>query len=390
MLFSLVYLCIEIAAFAGLAVLEKWKSVAYEPVRFELTEQNRELIKRLIDDRTGYRKLSASLGWTNKPNARFSVPHNGDAGTFEININAQGLRGKNDYPLSPDKNTIRVLAFGDSFTFGAEVGDQDCWTEKLNASTPRLEVLNFGVPGFSLDQALLRYEEEGTQFSPRIVLMGFLTENIKRHVNVYRPFLYKNGFPAAKPRFLLEKEAIELLPNPLPTRDHYQDLLENESEVITTLGKHDYFYQQDYHEGHFDILPSVRLYKILSHDLREGLGGDAIMKDNRYNTASEAFAITIELFKRFSHTVRADNALPIAVIFPHNGDIKRFLKDRTKSYSPLIEYFDRHKIDYIDLMDAFVRGSETYPPSDFFASGSHYSPLGNELVARHLLRYLER
>lgn len=78
---------------------------------------------------------------------------------------------------------------------------KDCWTECLSRFTPQVEVLNFGVPAYSLDQALLRYEKEGKPFKPRIVLMGFMTNHIRRNVNVYRPFMNPGSIPAAKPRF---------------------------------------------------------------------------------------------------------------------------------------------------------------------------------------------
>ena len=39
----------------------------------------------------------------------------------------------------------------------------------------------FGVPGYGLDQAFLRYLEEGRRFGFDVVLIGFMTENIFRH-----------------------------------------------------------------------------------------------------------------------------------------------------------------------------------------------------------------
>ncbi len=386
---SLVWFAVELVAFSGLELLDKLKGIRYEPVRFELTERNRRLVQRLIDDKAGQRTLSSTLGWTNKPGTRKKIDVDPARFSYTITINEQGLRGARTYPLNPDRDRVRILAFGDSFTFGAEVNGKDSWTESLSRFAPQVEVLNFGVPGFALDQALLRYEEEGKHFNPRIVLMGFMTENLRRHVNVYRPFLYRDGLPAAKPRFLLAGGSLELLPNPLPTPDHYRQLLDRESEVIALLGKHDQHYLMDYREGRFDVLPSVRLLKILRRNLRENRAADSVMLDDRFNPRSEAFQVTARLFERFSTAVINNGSKPVAVIFPHGDDIRNYRTDQSKSYTPLMEHLDRQEIEYIDVMDAFARAGRTHPPRDFLGPGGHYSPLGNMVVAHQLWKYLE-
>ena len=45
-----------------------------------------------------------------------------------------------------------------------------------------MEVINFGVGGFGLDQAYLRYLEDGIQYKSHIVMIGFMSENIYRNV----------------------------------------------------------------------------------------------------------------------------------------------------------------------------------------------------------------
>jgi len=388
-LLSVVWFAVELIAFSGLELLDKLKGISYEPVRFELTEKNRKYVRKLISHRASTRVLSSTLGWTNKPNTKQKIKDASGNPMYSIRINSQGLRSKREYPLIPERDTVRILAFGDSFTFGSEVSEKDCWTQSLSTFAPQVEVINFGVPGFALDQALLRYEREGKHFNPRIVLMGFLTENIKRHVNVYRPFLYKEGLPAAKPRFRLDRESLVLLPNPLPSPAHYKELLKDESKVISSLGRFDHFYQMDFRQGRFDLLPSVRLFKVLRRNLRKNLGADAIQRNGQYNTGSEAYQVTVKLFERFAETVTGDGATPVAVIFPHGDDIKRFSQDRTKSYSSLLEHLDRCGIECVDLMDAFERAGRSHPPQHFLSPGAHYSPLGNLVVAHHLWQYLE-
>src|SRR4029077_7195722 len=57
-----------------------------------------------------------SKGWRPKPNLR-------DVRVFDnkiLNINAKGLRGKKDFPYNKEKDRLRILIIGDSFTFGDE------------------------------------------------------------------------------------------------------------------------------------------------------------------------------------------------------------------------------------------------------------------------------
>jgi hypothetical protein len=54
-------------------------------------------------------------------------------------------------------------------------------------------------------RAYLRYHQEGKRFRPHVVLIGFMSENIRRAVTVYRPFYQpESRAPLAKPRFRTE------------------------------------------------------------------------------------------------------------------------------------------------------------------------------------------
>ncbi|MFH1849858.1 MAG: SGNH/GDSL hydrolase family protein [archaeon] len=76
--------------------------------------------------------------------------------------NKQGLRDKDyDYLKPPDK--IRVLAFGDSYTFGEGVKYGDRFTDI--AESQDTEIINFGFPGYGIDQELLLFKDEGLRYS---------------------------------------------------------------------------------------------------------------------------------------------------------------------------------------------------------------------------------
>ncbi len=85
-------------------------------------------------------------------------------------INSQGLRDK-EYGFTKPKNKIRILSFGDSFTFGEGIEYGERFTDIIEKSFPNLEVINFGVPGNGLDKCLIRFVAQGLKYSPDYVII---------------------------------------------------------------------------------------------------------------------------------------------------------------------------------------------------------------------------
>ena len=152
------------------------------------------------------------IGWAYRPN---SLRHQG---TFTVN--SSGIRSQREYSKEPLPDTLRIVAFGDSFTAGDDVNDNEVWTNQLRLALQqmgiRVEVMNFGVGGYDMGQAFLRWQAIGQQFQPDIVIFGFQPENLDRNVNVFR-ILYIHGpsIPFSKPRFIVNKGKLEVLNVPV-------------------------------------------------------------------------------------------------------------------------------------------------------------------------------
>lgn len=173
------YGTIELLSLAGLAALHRFQNIDYRPLLFEsLTPEDSEPLQKLIEGRTSYIAFSPAAGWSIKPNGVQPPVYR---------ANAQGIRADREFALTPPRGVTRIAAFGDSFTHGDGVTNQEMWTAVLEAALPGTEVLNFGVGAYGLDQAYLRYRLEGARFRSALVLIGLMTESPRRHVNVYRP-----------------------------------------------------------------------------------------------------------------------------------------------------------------------------------------------------------
>jgi lysophospholipase L1-like esterase len=94
-------------------------------------------------------------------------------------INADGLRDR-DHSLTPPPDTIRIVALGDSVTFGRGVLAEEGYTTVLERllddanPTRRHEVLNLGVGGYNTLQEAERYRVTGRKYAPDVVLLAYV------------------------------------------------------------------------------------------------------------------------------------------------------------------------------------------------------------------------
>jgi lysophospholipase L1-like esterase len=95
-------------------------------------------------------------------------------------INSHGLRDR-EFLLQKPENTFRILALGDSFTYGAGVTLEETYVKQLEAMLNKqlrghgiqYEILNAGVPGYNTRMEFIHLQEVGLQFKPDMILVGF-------------------------------------------------------------------------------------------------------------------------------------------------------------------------------------------------------------------------
>ena len=375
LLIIFVYVSVEVVLYAGLYLLVTVRQEEiYRP--FDMLSANQKKItKNLFIKKHNYSCFDATLGW--------SVKANGFSKLYQANSCA--IRSNREYATTPPEGIFRISAFGDSFTQCADVNNNETWQVFMESCDTNLEVLNFGVGGFGLDQAYLRYLKDGVHYQSDIVLIGYMSENISRNVNTYRPFYRRNGgVPFTKPRFQVDGGSLSLLPNPMKKLDDYQELLLHPRETLSKLGNNDYFYKKGYTSKKLDWLPTVKLATMLMHYCREKLSADRIMIHDGYNEKSEAFEVTKKIFDEFYKSSTTNNSLPIILIFPNGRDIKRYRKEGQTRYDILPEYLDSAGYRYLDLMGAF----NGVAIEKLFEGHYHYSPLANKLAAQYILNYI--
>jgi len=97
---------------------------------------------------------------------------------FTVKSNNHGFRG-DDFSLKKQPDTIRIVAFGDSSTFGWGVSDDETYLARLLAEIRKhypqhdFELINFAMPGDSSEFGKLIFDTYIDQLSPDLAIFGF-------------------------------------------------------------------------------------------------------------------------------------------------------------------------------------------------------------------------
>jgi GDSL-like lipase/acylhydrolase family protein len=363
------------------SVLAIWLSRPFldEEIRTtrDVFREQSELIEKLLDPEVPrLLTLDPRLGWRYRAGYRDSVN----------SISVQGLRGAREYARKPAPGTLRVAAYGDSFVYGTEVVDSAAWPAQAERLFPGLEVLNYGVGGYGVDQAYLRYCLEGSALSPQIVIIGFATDDMRRVVNVYRRFISNRELPLVKPRFVLDGDGLlQAVSVPLPDRGTYQRYLRS-PEDVTHLGAHDQWYAPAiYGNPLYDYSATVRLVtNVWARIAHRYFDADRLFRGGEFNSSSSVFRLQGAVFAAFADAVRAAGARPIVVLFPDRESVVRARNGGSTVFAPLVRDLAARGLEHIDLTAAFVRRDAAGEVADWFQPGGHYSGAGNRIVAAAL------
>jgi hypothetical protein len=147
-------------------------------------------------EREQFWKYDSLLGWAHQP---------GQVGIFatqqfrtEVRINQTGLRDReHQYERSDD--TKRILVLGDSFAWGYGVEESERFSQLMETALD-VEVINGGVSGYSTDQELIWFRNEGVKYDIDLVILAFagndIGDNERQLVNTvyYKPrFVQTDG-----------------------------------------------------------------------------------------------------------------------------------------------------------------------------------------------------
>jgi len=296
---------------------------------------------------------------------------------FEMNIkiNSHGLRDREIAYAKPE-GVIRIGIFGDSFTFGEGVQDDESYPKVLerlinkdsasNRKQPEIETLNFGVGKTSTSHQLALYQKEGVKYDLDIVVVGFLSGNDFDN-NLDGVFLLKEGVLVHNPAAYSSVRKIQAIVYKVP----FYRWLAGHSHLVNLMRK-------------TATIANDRLRKKIN---REKQG--TIMASRQGNKYVGMYDITVRLFKTFEEEARKNGSQFMVANIPvknqrplraysENEDIKPYIRNDDK----LLKFFREQKIHTLDLVPVF---SQLPTSKYYFKNDGHMNAQGNALVAEKLL-----
>lgn len=180
---------------------------------------------------TKFWNFDSHYGWAHIPNT--SGPFDSHGFQTTVRINANGFRGP-EVPYTRTDERRRVLVLGDSFVWGFGVNEHEMFTAVLEELVPDLEAVNLGVSGYSTDQELLLYQNEGYKYQADIIVILVVKNDLKANTESVVYVTY------AKPVFRLENGNLVLYNYPVqqtPQLVNYAAKLASRSYLMRGLNR---------------------------------------------------------------------------------------------------------------------------------------------------------
>lgn len=312
------------------------------------------------------------LGWaTETPERRFSARH-------ESRPNS----------LFPNTSKSCVSIYGDSFTFGDEVDDDEAWGNVLSGLI-NCKVANFGTNGYGMDQAYLRYKLNDSDQSP-ISVLGIYPDDFLRNLNQYRPFLagphaLKVGL---KPRFVIDEGSINLV---APPKFSYEELLQAISEPELFFPQETFLPGSEYGPQTLSFPYTLTLLGVLKSEsiqsyVKRRPAWMAYLNDEH---STGAIKIADHIIRNFVNTARERGHRSLVVIFPTPASIRYYKRTDKLATGKLLEILQRNDIIHLDLHQGIVDYLSERNYREILTENSHYNAEGNYLIASLLKPMIE-
>ena len=310
------------------------------------------------------------LGWNNGVDA--SYEHKGT-----LYVTNKDRTRANPY----QSNTVRISTYGDSFTFGDEVENNETFPFYLSQIT-NSNVINYGVSAYGTDQALKRLEKNlGNGKRTDFVILEFIQDSIQRNMNMYLPFKY--GFEdwtryMFKPMLYDGPDGYEWVENPLKSADDTNDIL----NAYEASKSHDWFYKHPHPNISFPY--TVSAFKILLFLSKQKYAGSS-----DWGWGNEASEEKMEeLIKFYSALSKEYDFVPVIIYIPLGYEIKDYILN-SKEYR-FNKFLEKTAEDYtdtsmivIDLAKELKSMRKELLMEQFYVKSydGHPSAYGNKIIA---------
>jgi len=301
---------------------------------------------------------------------------------FQLGGNFFDSSGARHLPAfdNPEQFSNCLSLYGDSYVMGSDVTHEQTWANKL-AEKLGCRVANFGVGGYGIDQAYLRFERNSADQAKWVVL-GHSSIDIIRNINRLEDLFSTGQAFAFKPRFILDaNHRLQLVEMPKLSEEEYFHALGLKQPVLKL--EHEIF--------QFDGLAGITRFNFpYLYTLFKSFG-DFRLRARWARRASyfefyqpqhpsQSLELATALLQTFYQTAQQRQQQPVIVFFANDSDMKVYRKTQQWTYQNLLNALDKLQIPYLNFGTTLVERIGQQSSDDFFKNG-HYNEQVNQWVA---------
>lgn len=359
-----------------------------------------ELGLRLLYPHVPIIERHAGLGTRGRPNLDVRKAFGGHERVVRVATNADGLRGPG-LPAAKAPGTTRLLALGDSFTFGDAVELEEAWPwrlqELLNQGVAgrRYEVVNAGVSGYGTGQMRLLYASLEERLRPDVAVLGLtvvndLLDNLCIEEASYRP-------RTAAPCFTLEGGRLHLTPPAPPApappaawRPHLRviDFMLKQAKRLTVW--HPGLLQLASRIGYRPELPYMPATVASWYDPRYSEPGWRLTRRLLLELHDDLAARDVTFIVIvIPAALQVDPGLQAALRLLGDGQpaVRAFFDEPTKPQRLVLALCREAGLECVDPLPALL-AAERAGTRTYYAMDSHWTPAAHALAAEAVARRL--
>ena len=297
---------------------------------------------------------------------------------YILKTNSKGLRDY-EYPYEKNKNVFRIVAIGDSFTFGHGVELKYTFPKQLENKLKKrflpkmFEVINMGMVEYGTSDCYKFLVNEGYRYNPDLVIYGFFMndfDDMRRKVKKQKNDSISQNIDAIRlasstfnfKRFL--------------GRSYLYHFLLGNIKKIAMVRNFLYLSGISNYEGPLYYLEDYILYKYNKDTERVvNLCLDYMLRMKRYcnNMGAEFVVVYIPDYFQVHHKILQKN----------KGKLYKNKYDIDKPQNLIFEFCKAKDIDYVDTTPFLQKKAKS--KRLYYDSDQHFTKEGHSIIARVLV-----
>jgi lysophospholipase L1-like esterase len=322
-----------------------------------------------------------------------------------LHFNSQGIRGP-EYSFAKSADEYRIVILGDSFAEGYTVEFEELFSEVLKRNLVEqtgqlVEVINFGVAGYSTDQELLLYQQKVKWYHPDLTIIVFHENDVWYNNQAY----YGAWGRGKKPLFRIDNGELILTNFPIPRRTGHHT-------IKTTLNDHSYLYRwaKNQIKGNstlYSIAVALKIAELpYSSEEKRLIPKEFGIFQQTYSPAvREAWEITEALFAKLKEETKASGSDLLVFYVPMQAVVYDDRWEKMKQYYNLMEgewsservsqeltnILERLEIKFLNPLEQMREHKNNPAHSEdrlYFLHDGHWNIEGNRFTGEIIAEYV--